>query len=388
VSMAHRLFSFAGVALALAVACGTKKEGAPPGVNPSTGGSGATGGSGGRGGAGKGGTGGSSGRGSTGGTAGEDAAGASGADDGGAGSGGSPATGGSGGNGGASGAMSGQGGAASGGSAGVAIAGRGQEPDPCPELGDDPPAAAGVCTPGTRWGSGRAVAVMASPADPLIAITPDELTLLLLHVTSVGEAMIADRSDVGDDFGTPASVGIDGVLGMSPDGLRVILLASDGTLQEASRAAAGEPFGSPEEGDFSALNMAAAADGLRLGAPVIAPDDRTLYYLAAPPDGATYALHVSTRSGVGAWPVGTEVKACQLESFQGFNPVPTGVSSDGLTLFYWDSFYGRARAAFRETAGGPFVWFDDLGELAAAQPNAACDRLYYSSDGIVYASPR
>jgi hypothetical protein len=389
--MRHALVSFAGLALAVAAACGTKKGDPPAGVTPGTGGDAGTGGSAGRGSGGKGGksgTGGSSGRAGADGTAGDELGGASGADDGGAGSGGSSGAGGSGkGQGGAGGSAGGSGGVVNGGSAGLAIAGRGEEPDPCSELPDDPPAAAGVCEPGAGWGAGQAVAVMADGADPLIAITPDERTLLLLHVTSVGEAMIADRADAGDDFGTPVLVGIEGVVGLSPDGLRVIVRASDGSLQEASRSGPGEDFGSLGEGAFSALNAAAGSDSLSLSAPVIAPDDRTLYYLAVPPEGTDYPLHVSTRAGAGAWPVGTAVQDCRLKSFQGFNPVPTGVSSDGLTLFFWDSLYSTARAGFRETATGPFVWFDDLGSLAAAQPNTACNRLYYSEDGILFASP-
>jgi hypothetical protein len=198
--------------------------------------------------------------------------------------------------------------------------------------------------------------------------------------------MIADRADAADDFGTPVAVGVDGVIGVSPDGLRVIARGLDGTLQEATRPSPGEAFGAPEEGAFTLINAAAAADGSSLSVPVIAPDDRTLYYLAIPPGGSEYPLHVSTRSGAGAWPVGTALESCELRSFQGFNPAPTGVSSDGLTLFFWDSFYGVARAAFREEADGPFVWFDDLGPLVAAQPNVACNRLYYSADGILYAS--
>jgi hypothetical protein len=376
------IVAFAGLALAV-VACSSDKRSTPPGFTPSTGGnagSRATGGAGGRGSGGKAGSGGSSGRG-IGGAAGDDLGGASGAEEGGAENGGTSS--GVGGNG-----ASDAGGMPSGGGAGVAIAGRGEEPEPCAETQEDPPAAPGACEPGASWGAGESVAVMADAGDPLIAITPDELTLLFMHVTSVGEARIADRASVDDDFDEPVPVNVEGVVGLSPDGLRVIARAFDGTLQEAARPAVGEAFGAPSEGDFSLLNAAAATDGLTLTSPVIAPDDRTLYYLAVPPDGAEYPLHVSTRAGSGAWPVGMAVQACELKSFEGFNPVPTGVSSDGLTLFFWDSFYGTARAGFREQPGGAFVWFDDLGVLVAAQPNAACDRVYYSADGILYATSR
>jgi hypothetical protein len=370
------LIAFAGLAVAVAAACDGEKRRTPAGFAPSTGGNAGTRAAGGTSGRSTGGRGGSSGRGATGGTAGDEMGGASGAEDGGAGSGGSSS--------GAGG--SGTSGMTSAGSAGVAIAGRGQEPEPCTNAQEDPPAAPGVCVPGASWGSAVPVAVMANAADPLIAITPDELTLLLMHITSVGQAMIADRADVGDDFGEPVPVNVEGVVGMSPDGLRVIARALDGTLQEAVRPDIGEAFGMPTEGDFTLINAAAASDGSTLTSPVITADDRTLYYLAIPPDGAKYPLHVSTRAGSEAWPVGTPVEGCELESFDGFGPVPTGVSSDGLTLFFWDSFYGTARAGFRNEPGGAFVWVDELGALVAAQPNAACSRLYYSADGIVYAT--
>jgi hypothetical protein len=370
--MRGHVVSFAGVALAAALACGTSKDEPPPGVTGSpTGGKSGAGGSAGRSSGGKGGAGGEGGREASGGSA--DTGGASGADDGGTGSG--------------QGGADASGGTDTGGSAGIAIAGRGQEPDPCPEPPDDPPTAPGMCEPGASFGAGEPVAVMADAADPLVAITPDELTILFLHVTSVGQAMIADRADPSDDFGTPVPVGIDGVVGMSPDGLRVIVRGFDGALSEAERSGPGEDFGAPAEGPFTLINAAAAGDGTSVTAPIIAADDRTLYYLAVSPEGTEYPLRVSTRAGAGVWPVGTAVEACELKSFQGFNPTPTGVSSDGLTLFYWDSFYGTARAAFREDVDGPFVWFDDLGPLVAAQVNAACNRLYYSEDGILYASP-
>jgi hypothetical protein len=315
-----------------------------------------------------------------GGAAGAEEGGASGASSGGSGQGGTSGAGGTGASGGSS-------GMASAGIGGTGIAGRGEEPDACtPPQGEDPPAAPGACEPGATFGAGRAVAIMADAGDPLVSITPDELTVLFTHLTSVGEAMIADRADVADDFGTPVPVGIDGVVALSPDGLRVVVRAFDGTLQEAARSAPGEDFGAPAEGDFALINADAAENGATVSSPVIAPDDRTLYYLRVSPDSADYPLHVSTRSGSGAWPVGTAVEACELKSFQGFDPVPTGVSSDGLTLFFWDSFYATARAAFRQSAGGPFVWVDDLGARTAAQPNEACNRLYYSDDGILYAS--
>ncbi|HVR21385.1 MAG TPA: hypothetical protein VMS65_16845, partial [Polyangiaceae bacterium] len=117
----------------------------------------------------------------------------------------------------------------------------------------------------------------------------------------------------------------------------------------------------------------------------IAPDDRTLYYLVS--DGQSdQPLHVSRRAGSGPWPVGTRVEACEFQTHDGRVRKPTGVSADGLTLFFDDPVRGQARAAFRETASGPFVWFVDLGTRPRSQPNTACDRLYFTEQsGPAYA---
>jgi hypothetical protein len=71
---------------------------------------------------------------------------------------------------------------------------------------------------------------------------------------------------------------------------------------------------------------------------------------------------------------------------QGLVRIPRGVSSDGLTLFYDDLVRGIARAAWRETRSAPFTIFVDLGSRPRAQPNTACDRLYFTDQtGPAYA---
>jgi hypothetical protein len=111
---------------------------------------------------------------------------------------------------------------------------------------------------------------------------------------------------------------------------------------------------------------------------VISPDDRTLFYLASDGQG-DQPLRVSSRTGTGSWPVGSPISGCEFQSHGDLVSQPTGVSADGLTLFFFDWARGQARAAWRSTADGTFEWFTDLGARENAQPNAACDRLYYTS---------
>ena len=86
---------------------------------------------------------------------------------------------------------------------------------------------------------------------------------------------------------------------------------------------------------------------------------------------------MSERSGDESWPVGTALSSCEFRAYGALIRTPTGISSDGLTLFFEDAAAGGARAAFRETTDSAFEWFVDLGPIGRAQPNEACDRLYY-----------
>jgi hypothetical protein len=253
--------------------------------------------------------------------------------------------------------------------------------DPCPSDIDpgDPPMIAADCDPTATIGTGTAVPIDSNmPTEGLIAVTPDELTIAWFSaVGAAGAYLFADRASEDDDF-DPSVQGPPYMVGLSPDGLRLVTLASDGTYLEHTRAARGSVFGSPSEGAFSTINADARASRLLLADCVISSDDRTLYYTAAGADTED-TLRVSRRTGTGDWPVGDEVTQCELKSYGSLGPHPTGVSDDGLTLFFFDSSRGTTRAGWRETPTSPFVWFRDLGEQGAAQPNTACNRLYYSS---------
>jgi hypothetical protein len=56
---------------------------------------------------------------------------------------------------------------------------------------------------------------------------------------------------------------------------------------------------------------------------------------------------------------------------------PTGSSSDGRTLFFFDDVAGLERAAWRESPAVPFALFRDVGPFPEAAPSARCDSLYY-----------
>ena len=164
------------------------------------------------------------------------------------------------------------------------------------------------------------------------------------------------------------------------NGLRLIALSDlRNGFVELARPARGDTFGVPTEGTVSLINAAVEANSDLLGGGVISPDDRTFFYTLLADGGVEYPLFVSTRSDSGAWPVGEPIEACEFRAQGALTRLPTGVSSDGLTLFYYDSARGTSRAAVRLDETIPFGWCRSLGEIARAQPNTACDRLYYSA---------
>ncbi len=393
------------LAIAAAAACSSSAERPPPGKGSGSGkgGSGATGGKGGSSSGGLGGTAAASG--GSGGESGANDAGAAG--EAGLGAGGSESSGGSGGRGGA-GASSGDGGGgkAAGGGAGGSDGGSGgtqsgssgdsgsgglPERMDCPSdtSPGSPPSTFGVCEPGRTLGAAMSAGAGSSDADSLIAITPDELSILWVAAgSSTGVAYVADCSTSDDAFGTAVRLGDPNVVGLSADGLRLLSRGDDGLFYESLRGARSGVFGTPGEGAFSAIDADAVSNDLLLGSAVLSADDLTLFYTAAPAGGSDHPLRVSVRSDTEPFPPGSEVATCEFQAFDGLGVRPTGISSDGLTLFYWDAWRSTARAAYRQTTSDPFDWFETLGGVFAVQPNTACDRLYFAGMGLSYSEPQ
>lgn len=290
--------------------------------------------------------------------------------------------------GGAGGSDAGQGGAdpSSAGSPGIeGPPGVGGDPglmlEPCPS--DDAPAPAGfsgVCSTAQAWANGAdALELAAARAPSFVAITPDERTMVWSETdSSMPTYFLADRSDFTDAFGEAQELAFPGVVGLSPDGLRITVVTG-GRLAEATRAERDQSFGEPGYGAYATLDADADAQLLALGGAVVSPDDRTLYYTAWSTDEIThYPVFVSTRTGSEPWPVGVALQSCELKAYGGRGPRPTAISSDGLTLFFSDDARATARAAFRSSPGGAFSWFTDLPGRLGPQPNTTCDKLYYS----------
>lgn len=281
--------------------------------------------------------------------------------------------------------QAGEGGRGGGGGTGATSGAGGAPSFDCEDAGAELPQGYDpLCDPAAQWGPSEPVPIMASGSDMLSSLTPDELSIGFSAEDGFGVAFfVADREGALDPFGTPQKLADPALasaqrIALSPDGLRVIA-AADGLFVSAVRSTREEAFGAFAEGECAELDAQARAVGQVLGDPVIAADDLVLYYSVVSGAGAT-TLFVSTRTGSEPWPPGTPLDQCELNQHPLGVRLPTGVSADGLTLFFFDTARGVARAGFRAATDAPFARFVDLPGYGS-QPNAACDRLYYSLAG-------
>jgi hypothetical protein len=264
------------------------------------------------------------------------------------------------------------------GRAGVGEAGTGEAGAP----GDVEPVPVPTCTPGVRFGSGRPLALSTADDDLLEGITPDELTLVF---SAGGHFYVAERDSVTDDFGAPVEVAAGlgfGSLTVSSDGLRLIGAGASG-FAELARPARTETFGDePNDADFVPFNAAVQGTPTDESAlePLLAMDDTLLVYSFVSPsnEGARPTLYAS--EWLGQWSFGQPLLGAERLWASGqARRVATGVSSDGLTLFYRDEVAGEFRRAWRRRLSEEFDAFESLGDWERAAPNAACDELYYSA---------
>lgn len=279
----------------------------------------------------------------------------------------------------------GEGGVASGGAGTAgALSSMGGTPDPIPPVGPTP-----LCTQGAAFAAGTLVALSGSGDDLLQSITPDELTIAWKNGD---DYFVADRSDPSAAFGAPLQVaGGASFLAVSlrGDGRLLLAITEEQSVVQISRLE-GEAFDAATavEGDFEAFNSTLSGSpepGKVLTDAVLNAGDDSFYYsYFLLNDDRNKATVFESRRDAGAWTFGGLELGTPLHGTPSARRIPTGVSSDNLTLFYRDEVEGDFRAAWRVNTQVPYGHTEALAlgsNTQAAAPNADCAKLYYSAQG-------
>ena len=254
-----------------------------------------------------------------------------------------------------------------------------------------------VCSPKAKWSAPTPLTGVDSTGDErLLSITADQLDVAFVRG---GSLMRAHRNKASADFGVasevplPADYGLDGGAALSADGKTLLLVATSGqgfaVLTRASRSADFSTSADPSA--FFGLNARAVQTMEHYASPVLSPDGKSLVYTGFTPepeqgfpDGVEGVARVyESLWADDAWQMPTSISDGFFDGTTSARPLPSALSSDSRTLFYFDEKSATQVARFRDRPDAPLNVQVDLGARQGAVPNAACDVLYYTGDGGV-----
>jgi len=257
--------------------------------------------------------------------------------------------------------------------------------------GGSAPVVPAACNPKAMWGDAASVAGLSSAAlDTLLAITPDELDLALLRE---GALYVAHRSSpgatctIGSPLAIPAGWTAAHGAALSADGKRLLLVSDPdqkmlGELTRSNRSAA--LSGPIDTSAFTAVNLDSIYTGKVYASPTLSADDDQLLFNSSFLETDS-TIVVSSRAGSSVWSTPKELSAGTFDGSGGKRRLPTGMSADGRTLFYFNEESAQEEARWRATSSVESPLYDmlSLGARRGAAPNSACNRIYSESNGDV-----
>lgn len=245
------------------------------------------------------------------------------------------------------------------------------------------------CRLDATWSNPEPVTgVSSAGSEVLLSLTPDELNLAFLRGETV---YVAHRSqlDAAFELGAPVAVpaGWTATQGaaLSADGKRLILLSDPDQkrLGELTRTSRSGAFSDTiDVTAFVEVNQDSEFTGRVYASPTVSAGDDQLVFNSALQQTSTVV--VSTRTGSG-WSRPARLATSVLDSNNGKRRLPTGLSADARTLFYFNEETAEEEARWRVSASEftPLYDMRSLGARRAAVANSACDRLYSAQNGDV-----
>jgi hypothetical protein len=246
------------------------------------------------------------------------------------------------------------------------------------------------CSEAADWAAAAPLAGVSTTDDEkLLSITADELDVVFLRNSALLRAHRSAANGVFD-VGSAVTVpdGYDPTAGaaLSGDGKTLVLVASDGHGMAAlTRAARTDDFGpTADPAAFVALNERAVQTQEHYAQPVLAPDGKSLIFLSYTPGIADNpAVVYESLLSANIWAMPNNISKYIFDGTTAKRPLPSGLSSDSRTLFYYDEATSKQVARFRDRPDAPLYTLVDLGGRMGAIPNSTCRRIYYTSNGNV-----
>ena len=264
-------------------------------------------------------------------------------------------------------------------------------PDGGPDGAFGPPAP--LCDPKATWKAEQKLAASTALDDGFGSVTPDELTIAWTVDTGGSvEVRVADRASPSEPFGPPQTpvtgVALDRAA-LSPDGLRLVFVeAGRRRFGHHARATRADAFAPSAFYPFEALEAVLLADEL-YGDPVLAPDDHTFFYSrygGGRTDTIESSARVFTKDPWG--PGGGVLSVPELVATATARRRPTGIASDGRTLFFFDETTQKQKGVWFKYDSLDIESVVDLGTRQGATPNGACTRLYFSQAKDLFTADR
>ncbi len=254
-----------------------------------------------------------------------------------------------------------------------------------------PPLGPAACSERGAWTDSKIVDVVSSAApESFLSVTPDELDLAFVRSGSVylaHRAQAAAPFSMGGALAIPAGWSVAQGASLSADGKRLLLVSDPdqkklGEMRRPTRDAAFA--GGVDESAFAAVNQDAVYTGKQYAFPVVSFSDTQLFYNSSFAGGSS-TIVVSTGSAGAAWSAPVVLTTLVFDGTASQRRLPTGLSADARTLFYFNERTQLEEARFRDmpSVASPFYDLVELGARRAAAPNTACDRLYFGAENDI-----
>lgn len=295
-------------------------------------------------------------------------------------------------------------GASSGGATGEAGSSSDGGADPVTEggAGGEPegmviPVLPSACSESTDWSATLPLlGVSTNATERLLSITADELDVVFVRSNTL---LRAHRDSATASFGSgnainvPAGYSFTAGAALSADGKTLVLVGTDGqsfgALTRASRSVA---FGATADAaPFGPIADRAIQTMEHLAYPVLSPDGKTFVFVGytSEPEGGFpsgvmgTSIVYESASVSGIWTTPSNISHAIFDGTSAKRPLPSALSVDSRTLFYFDEATNKQVARFRDRPDAPLYTAVDLGARVGAVPNAGCNVVYYTSGGNV-----